>query len=254
MWRRTVSAAAAAGLRYARPRLAFRDVSRPTPTPRSTWPLAAAAVGAVGLFAVSGSLAYAHAEHGSGRWSPPPDADADSDDSQRAHDMCTLIAQSRTADAQALLRAHPQLAAAATRQGWTALHVAVVRGDVPMARALLLSGADPNAADKFNGSAATLETALAHVDARLAHFGYRGTMPQFTPLHYACMYDRWDMLETLLSFGADPQVKASGVGALELVADQDRQRVAAVVAAGRKRFLERAAEEEKKRRRECTRR
>jgi len=96
--------------------------------------------------------------------------------------------------------------------GWTALHLAAVRGDHSMVTLLLQEGASLDAQDEFMNVYTTarekgrhsLEVQVAREDEFCDRLSPRANFRGCTPLHYACLADSLEVVEILLEAGADP--------------------------------------------------
>ena len=104
--------------------------------------------------------------------------------------------------------------------GWTALHVACVNGNVPMAKYLLEHGADPNLGDEFtlgpvgnSASNASRQAQYQNAVSRVKEFSNvirpDAVTSGCTALHYAVivMPDNYELIEMLLQHGADPSIR-----------------------------------------------
>jgi len=101
------------------------------------------------------------------------------------------------------------------KEGWTALHLACLRGPVDNVYLLVKAGADINAR---TGGRASLPLSLAcgcgYAD--IAQFLIKkgadvnmGDADGWTPLHWACQQGRVDTAEVLLSAGADVDARSN---------------------------------------------
>ncbi|HVY66061.1 MAG TPA: ankyrin repeat domain-containing protein [Gammaproteobacteria bacterium] len=138
-------------------------------------------------------------------------------DDTEADGTTALLWAARSGDRElvaALLRAGAN-AKAANRYGMTALHIAAINGDAETVRLLLKAGADPNAAlpegetvllSAARTGAADVITALvkagAKMDARENWYGE-------TPLIWAAAENHPEAVRTLLSLGADPNIRSA---------------------------------------------
>lgn len=96
--------------------------------------------------------------------------------------------------------------------GWTPLHVAAVQGHLASLKLLLDAGADINAGDEFSNVFHTakmkrlnsLDVMVRREDEFCNQLNSRATFAGCTPLHYAVLMDRQQVVRELLARGADP--------------------------------------------------
>ena len=173
-------------------------------------------------------------------------------------DETKLFKAARSGDAQAIR----QLAAAGEDVnqrhplGWTALHVAAVRGRLEAVRTLLELGAQVDSADEFCSVFATarerrinsLDVLVRREDEFSDRLNNRVSFRGCTPLHYAVLMDRRQVVAALLQAGANPATRNdSGHAPADYAKDDEMRQL--LSAAGQKLAAEQKAREAEERRR-----
>eukprot|EP01134_Creolimax_fragrantissima_P001993 CFRG1993T1 len=109
--------------------------------------------------------------------------------------------------------------------GWAPLHVAVVQGNHDMVRLLLKEGADADISDQFSFEdlATSRRISISEI-LRVRQMEFSRRIPPqsstngFSPLHYAVVFDDFEMVKILLNHGANPiAVDGEGLQPLDYV-------------------------------------
>lgn len=99
--------------------------------------------------------------------------------------------------------------------GWTAIHVAVINGNLSILKELIKAGADVNIKDEFSSARRmasqrrVLPSQVAQLrdDEFCSWINHNVSYSGFTPLHYSIIRNDKDIIEYLLENGADPTVE-----------------------------------------------
>jgi ankyrin repeat protein len=150
-------------------------------------------------------------------------------------DVFDAAAVGRTRGLEELLDGEPELAAAWSPDGFTALHLAAFFGQEDAARILVERGAEVNLVARH----ASIHVTPLHSAAAGSHAGIvkllveHGADPNaaqdggFTPLHSAAQNDDRESVEALLEAGADPsRANDEGKTPADLAGDATRDLVA----------------------------
>ena len=140
-------------------------------------------------------------------------------------EAATLGRASRVREA---LAEEPELANAATDDGFTALHLAAFfSGDVESARALLDAGADPDALAAnetglrpINSAAAASSTRIVSLLLERGADVHAAQHGGYTPLHSAAAHGDGELVEVLLGAGADPTLRTDSGSTPAELADE----------------------------------
>ncbi|KAF0292407.1 Caseinolytic peptidase B [Amphibalanus amphitrite] len=140
--------------------------------------------------------------------------------------------------------------------GWTALHVAAVRGHLEAVQALLDVGAQVDSGDEFCSVFSTarekrinsLNVLVRREDEFSDRLNNRVSFRGCTPLHYAVLMDRHDVAAALLRAGASPVARNdSGHSPIDYARDEEMRQLLTI--AEQKLVAEQKAREAEERRR-----